>query len=312
MDAKTFLQSYFALSQKSFDSKSSQSGTGNQGTQAQGKVSNGANSLEKDRGKSLVTTQVCPRLAGLVGDPTAPPADDLLRELQTLVLAERTGGKNLNDYKHYYVVQGGQAVANGTVTNTALTNVSSGSASNNRASDVLKGKTLTLNFTIVRAYSGDVNTQLRPPMVRFYVWRDKVPATPGTATATLATDANPPSSNVIMWSRLGQSSITFNSNVILSPDTLHRYHIYRTEQMELAHNDAVFTGTIVEGDAYCRHHRWEFNLNDLEISYTGTASSDPMINPIYFSFFSDFDYTGVNFTDTIQWVSDFKFEDKVE
>lgn len=321
MDAKSFLNSYFALASLKAQ-KAQNVGTGSDAvrsdqsrseeTRKERKESSGTDSVEKDRGKSLGVSQVCPRLAGMVSDPTAPPADDLLRELQTLVLAERAGSKNINDYKHYYVVATSQAVANGTVTNNALTNVSSGSASNNRASDVLKGKSLTINFTLVRTYTGDVDTQAPPPMIRFYLWRDKVPATPGTATATLATDANPPASNVIMWSRVGSSSITFNSNAIINPDTVHRYHIYKTEQREYGHKDAVFTGTIVEGNAYKVHYRWEFNLNDVEISYTGTASSDPMINPIYFSHFSDFDYTSVNFTDVVKFVSDFKFEDKVE
>lgn len=322
MDAKTFLNSYFALASAKGQAQKTdvRAGSdaartdkiGSEEARKERKEPSGTDSLEKDRGKSLGVSQVCPRLAGMVSDPTAPPTDDLLWELQTLVLAERTGGKNINDFKHYYVVATGQTVPNGTVTNNALTNVSSGAASNNRASDVLKGKTLTLTFSLWRQYTGDVDTQAVPPTIRFYVWRDKVPATPGTATATLATDANPPASNVIMWSRVGSSSILFNSCAILNPDTVHRYHIYKTEQREFGHKDTIYNGTTVEGNAYKVHHRWHFDLNDVEVSYTGTASSDPMINPIYFSYFSDFDYTSVNFTDTIKFVSDFKFEDKVE
>jgi len=312
MHVNKYLQKYFALDAiKTSDSKAD-GGKDSKDRQSdskgkEGKVLIGADSLEKNRGNCMVSSQIHSGLARMVVDPQAA-----LTDLQTLILAERTGGhKTTNDYKHYYTVTSSSTVGNGTVTNLAVTNVSAGTASNNRTSDVLEGKSLTVTYSIARTYSGDVTTGARPPTIRVYIWRDKVPATPGTATATLGTDANPPASNVIMWSRLGQSSVAFNLNAITNPDTESRYHIYHTEQHHMPHRDVVENGgTTIEPSAYVIHRRHHFDLNKVEISYVSNASADPIINPIYISFFSDFDYTGVNFTDVYSGVADFKFVDK--
>jgi len=312
MHVNKYLQKYFALETlKSSDAKATDGKNSEDRSRdskgKEGKVLIGANPMEKNRGNSLELPQIHSGLARMVVDPQAALAD-----LQSLILAERTSGhKTSNDYKHYYTVVTGSTVANGTVTNHALTNVSAGTASNNRTSDVLESKSLTISFSIARTYTGDVTTGVRPPTIRVYIWRDKVPATPGTATATLGTDANPPASNVILWSRVGSSSIATNLNAIINPDTEPRYHIYHTEQFHMPHRDVVENGgTTIEPAGYVHHKRYEFNLNKVEISFTSAASSDPIINPIYLSYFSDFDYTSVNFTDVVTFISDYKYVDK--
>lgn len=110
-----------------------------------------------------------------------------------------------------------------------------------------------------------------------------------------------------MFVRLAQASINYNTVAIRSSDTLDRYHIYKSMKLAMNHHASLATPSALP---FSHHFTWEIPLHDVEIQFASDSATSPMINALYFSFFSDYDYTSAAFADTVYMTSDLCFRDK--
>lgn len=254
----------------------------------------------------LAVPQKSSLLAGMVSDPA-----ETIQQLQALVLAERGGSRINNNIKRFYTIST-NTVANGTLTHILLNGISAGTSSNDRTSDVISQFRVSLNIVFQRS-SGVSAPSTADPIVRWFLWRDKVPATPGTATATLSTGANPPSSNTDMYNRLGQAGLGFNSVAVRNPDTENRYHVYGAGHFKVQTKPSYLvatTPTVQRPPDHKELHQMSFDLRKVETTFADESTANPMLNAIFFSFFSDADYTSLNVTDVLNISSDLTFRDR--
>lgn len=270
------------------------------------------NPVGKDGKQSVGVSKVHPWLARLAGDPSGDTAAALAALQQQVLLERSRRGPQTSNSKRYFTIST-TTIGNGTFQHIALSGISVGTKTSDRTDDIIVGQTLQLQLNLLRIYTTNAAADVTySPTIRWVLWRDKVPATVGTATATLGTSTNPPASNVEMYSRLGQSSVNYNSVAVRSPDTFDRYHVYKTGHIKMNHHTSAITPTATVGTAlpYSEHMHIHQDLHDVELTFQSESATAPMINALYFSFFSDMDYTSHNFSDTLYLTSDLAFRDK--
>lgn len=252
-----------------------------------------------------------PLRSGASSQDNPSDAKQALEQLQALVLKERSR-TSLNNSKRFYTV-GIQTPIQHVFFHLPLSRIALGSTSANRTGDVVSCRTLTLQLKWIRTPgSGAINTLGQPPVLRWVLWRDKVPATPGTPTATLGTSANPPNSNTDMYSRLAQAAVSYNSVAIRPADTFDRYHIYRTGIRTFNHDEVYYdeSGSHAAMPTRVWHEVIHQELHDVEITFASDSTSNAMLNDLYFSGFTDVDITAFNYTLSLQYSSDLTFRDK--
>lgn len=299
------------LSNSHFNVQKTPRSEGKTGTQRDQKR---GGTLVDESGKiRMESPQIHTILASLVNPPeTGPTPEQILRQELLKLRSGFSSTEKSAERKHVYNQATG-AITNGTETTYILARVLTGSASSQRLTNTIKIRKGTLRFTIVRTASG-VGTAVAPmPILTYVIWRDKIPATVGTAPTILGTDANPPASTSLMLSRLGSASLRYNSLAVFNPITAPEYHIYEVKHHEL-NDDSNFTYTtpatalgIPAPKTW--HFRINLDFNGVVQNYAAAASAAPDVNDIYFSFFTDIDYTNLTFTDTIFFTSDVEFED---
>lgn len=250
-----------------------------------------------------------PKVHPILAQLGVPDAKQALSDLQALLIQERSGRKSLlNNAKRFY----GTAritVGNGVFQHQSLARIAAGATSANRNDDVVSGLSVTVHANFVRTYTATPNAT-HPPRIRWVLWRDKVPATPGTATATLSTGTNPPSSSTDMYTRLTETDVKFNMLAVRPSDTFDRYHVYETGILDMSVEKLVFGGINTVAYPFSRLKIINHDLHNVEITFASDTVTTPMLNDIYFSIFSDFDYTGSAMVDTLWLTWDLAFRDK--
>jgi len=213
--------------------------------------------------------------------------------------------------KHYYGID--TASVGSTETSVPLCRVVGGTASNTRTTNTIAVKGSTIRFLVRREPTGTGTVPALVPTITFVVWRDKIPATVGAIPTILGTDANPPASTTLMLSRLGSASVTYNSVAVRNPVTDLDYHIYDVRHFELnPENYDYVTPASAYGLPAPKIFRFEFKYDFHRVKqiYATYAATDPDVNAIYFTFYSNMNYTGQGYVDTASWTVDTEFEDE--
>jgi len=116
-----------------------------------------------------------------------------------------------------------------------------------------------------------------------------------------------------MLSRLGSASVTYNSVAVRNPVTDLDYHIYDVRHFELnPENYDYVTPASAYGLPAPKIFRFEFKYDFHRVKqiYATYAATDPDVNAIYFTFYSNMNYTGQGYVDTASWTVDTEFEDE--
>lgn len=274
--------------------------------------------METPKVDSRVAWLACPKpntstaaIAAAVGiDPAADAA--IMRQL---LLQQRNLGfsaEEAAEYKHIYTLA--QVALATTETTVALCRVTGGTTTSTRTTNTISVYDTHIRFTIKRAVTGSGTTGANSPIFRYVIWRDKVPATPGSAPTILGTDSNPPSSTTLMFSRLGSADPEYNSIAVFNPITAPEYHIYESGHMEL--NDKATYDYTTPATAYglpapqkwIKEHRIDFHR--VQQNYATYAATAPDINDIYFTFWVDLSYTNQGYQDYITYTVDTVFADE--
>lgn len=250
-------------------------------------------------------------LSAIVPDPTADAA--IIRKL---ILDERNRGLKSTaqsaDRKHWYQSAN---ISIGSVEQTlALSRIIGGTSSSQRLTNTVGLKHLTFRGYVERQPQPNllVTAGARTPIIKYLFWRDKVPATPGTAPAILGTDTNPPSSTSLILSRLGQTDTAYNSIAVFNPVTALEYHIYGVHTINAnADNYQILGIGVVTAQALPQkwHFEHKLNLGEVRQMYANQGATAPDVNDIYFTIYSDMSYTGQGFFDNVIVTSDMEYED---
>lgn len=149
-------------------------------------------------------------------------------------------------------------------------------------------------FRTVLAPSANINYQ---PLFCVCIYREKLPATPGTPTySTHATGQNPPTENKTIYTRLGDTSVASNFLSFRNPINEPFVHVYRREYLRLndyaAPMDGIAPYAVDNSPAVptTKEYVWDIPLNFIS-QFTSTASSTPYTNNLYFSISVDRDVT---------------------
>jgi hypothetical protein len=118
-----------------------------------------------------------------------------------------------------------------------------------------------------------------------------------------------------MFSRLGQAAVIYNSVAIRPADTFDRYHIYDTghinwsvgEGGNIWYDEGASGPYISTSSKHATHHH---NLHGVELTYADNTTGNAMLNDLYFSFFTDVDYNGRGYSDSLYYTTDLAFRDK--
>lgn len=261
---------------------------------------------------SLAPQKVHPLLASM-GFKNASEIQAILRDE---LISLRSGGRHegsLADWKHFYVVGTATAVST-TEASTALCAVTGGTAVNNRVTNTIGLRKLRLRYRIERVLSAAAPTAVtREPVIHVYVWRDKIPVTPGTAPTTAGTDANPPASATLMFSRLGAATVAAGDMPVRNPITEDAYHLYGYHKVTLDTHagfnliDAA-AGTGMPGPLV-KFGEFMIDLNEVQQKYATFAATASDINNLWITVHSPTSYTNQGYSDTFAFTSDIEFHD---
>lgn len=256
---------------------------------------------EVDMGKQKVNT-----ILSLAGDPSE--AQSILRK--ELLLERSFGSKAMGtaEDKHYY------ATARITITpaeqTIPLCRVTGGTATNTRTTNAIAVKGFKFRYILRRIGATGSTTAPREPTLTLVFWRDKIPATVGTAPTIIGTDANPPASTTLMFSRLGSADERTNAVAIRNPVTALDYHIYEVRHHQTNPADMLVnsTSSVTSGPI---SHRHECVIDTHRVSqiYATYAATAPDVNDLYMTIYSDIDYTNIGYLDELEYSIDTEFED---
>lgn len=243
-------------------------------------------------------------------DPSADAA--IMRQLLLAQRNFRSEADESADYKHVYGLA--QFALSTTETTVPLCRVIGGTTTSTRTTNTISLSRCHLRTAIKRTPTGTGSVAANQPIYRYVIWRDKVPATPGSAPTILGTDANPPASTTLMFSRLGSADPEYNSIAVFNPITAPEYHIYESGTMEL--NDKATYDFVTPASAHGlpAPQKWvkdhHINLFDVRQNYATYAATAPDINDIYFTCWVDMAYTNQGYQDYLTYTFDVEFEDQ--
>lgn len=239
------------------------------------------------------------------------PADEAI--IRRLLLQQRSAGSTevSAERKHWYNI-GGFSLAS-TENTIPLARIPGGTASNTRTTNTIGLIKCKVRITIERLPTTTGTTAARTPGIRWVIWRDKVPATVGTAPTLWGTDSNPPSSTSLMFSRLGSAAVVDNQIAVFNPITAMDYHVYAAGH-EILNDKSTFDFTtpatafgIAAPQKWQHEHMIDFHgVNQNYATYAATASD---INDVYITYIADIDYTNLGYSDNLAYITDCEFED---
>lgn len=213
--------------------------------------------------------------------------------------------------KHYYAAD---SFSLSTTENSfSLCRVVGGTATNTRTTNTIAVKGTKIRFHIRRDPTGTSTEAGRMPIITIIVWRDKIPASVGSIPTVIGTDTNPPSSTTLMMSRLGKTDASFNSVAVRNPVTDLDYHIYDVKHLELnpENYDYVTPATALGLPApKCWRLQYEFDFHRVKQIYGTYAATDPDVNALYCTVYSDYIPTNQGFTESVIYTVDSEFEDE--
>lgn len=250
---------------------------------------------------------VSPALVSKLAD-TPDQAQQILRKELLLARSGRSSVMGTTEDKHYY----NQSRTNFSDTEATipLCRVTGGTATNTRTTNAIAVKGFKFRYVIRRIGTATGSVIPRDPILTLVFWRDKIPATVGTPPTILGTDANPPASTTLMFSRLGTSDTRMNSIAIKNPVTALDYHIY-----EIHHHNSnqadwyIDTSAKTSAGPHSVHREVFIDTHRVAQIYATYAATAPDVNDLYCTIYSDIDYTNVGFVDEIEYSIDTEFED---
>lgn len=191
----------------------------------------------------------------------------------------------------------------------------SGSALNQRLTNVVKAKKCVIRFALYRVGASTGTVIATPtPILSVIVWRNKIPAAPGTIPSIFALDANPPVSATAMFSGLGIGSGGPTKPLFVrNPVTLLDYHLYHRRDFTL-NDEATFdyvtpaTGLGIPAPR-AWHHQIDVDFHKADVIFSASGSNAPEINDLCVTFVANTDYTNYGFTDQLYVTTDTEFED---
>jgi hypothetical protein len=236
-----------------------------------------------------------------------PPSNDESEYIRQLYLARLSSAQGrLNNVKHFHT-DFSQVIATPT-TSFLLNDIPQGNGQEQRLGARVKLKHLICRIMLSRSANNANNVYSEYPLIQMGLYREKIPAAPGTAPPVIGTDANPPASATLLYSRLGNAATSFNTVAVRNPLTASMYHIYKREIVDLrspdvfidfANNRSLFTPKR-------QYYEWVIKMDDY-VDFA-PANSSPITNALFFWIQSDTPYTG-NFVDTAWLTFDLIFED---
>jgi hypothetical protein len=230
---------------------------------------------------------------------------ELIRQLYLKRLYSSQNG--YANVKHYFgSVNGTISTAQSTI---ILNDVPQGNGAEQRIGSRIKLKHLILRLVINRIPTTPVNNYGEYPLIVCGIVREHVPATPGTTPTVIGTDADPPASQTLVYSRLGNSSTTYNPIAIRNPLTAQMYHIHKHQVIDV-HSTNVFIDFANTRTLYTPKkvfHEW-FIKFDGDYTDFAPADADPITNAVFFYIQSDTTYN-TNVGDFFYLTSDLVFED---
>lgn len=234
-------------------------------------------------------------------------------ELRRELLKTRSQGRHegtLADWKHAYN-QLSSTLSQSEASNTLAT-ITTGTEINQRATNQVRLRKSRISGSIHRVQTGTPSVYLDPLGVHIVVWRDKVPATPGTAQVIHGTDTNPPTSGTLIYSRLGVAAGIADRNMVRNPITEDSYHIYKEHLIIIPVPDnASFSTTPATAIYPPTDHGFEFeiDLNELSQIYPSAGSSTSDINNLWITFWVDTFSSSYAQTLQYNYTIDTEFED---
>lgn len=231
--------------------------------------------------------------------------------IRQLLLKQRSGTEKSAERKHIYTQ--GQFALGVSETTIPLCRVVGGTAVNTRLTNTIAVRHVTFRFSISRSPSGPSTVAAQQPIMRYLFWRDKIPASPGSAPTILGTDTNPPSSGTLILSRLGSANPIDSAIAVFNPITAMDYHVYECKSMCL--NDKSTYDYVTPATAFgvVAPQKWHFDvrldMHKVKQNYPAYTSTAPDVNDLYFTAFSDMDYSTQGFLDYLTYSVDTEFED---
>lgn len=248
-------------------------------------------------------------LASLVNSPQ--DAEDLIRKELLLARSRSPQWQERDDTKRFYFVGGATLVQ--TETTHPVARIIGGTNLDQRTTNTVGLKRLKIKFTIQRQPSAPSTAAARTPIFTYVVWRDKVPATPGTAPTVIGTDSIPPTSTSLVFSRLGVAVGVYNSLFVRNPVTDLEYHIYKVGHIELNDKATYDYTTPATAFGIPAPQRWlehiDVDLHNVEQIYGTYGATAPDVNDIYFTYWVDLESTNQGFNDVLNMSSEVEFED---
>lgn len=244
-------------------------------------------------------------------DPSAEEAF-LLREILAL---RSNGGRHegrLAESKHLYTLGNTTFTASGTEVPYALANVALGTTVTTRLTNTIALQRLRLKLVFRRNCQGASSSfqSIEMPQIHMCLFRDKTPAVPGTAITVHGTDANPPASSSLIFSRLGRAvSTEAERSIVRNPITEDLYHIYEYRRIHFDQVNAQYYQADWAYPTEMLTHEVNIDLHDAQQIYAGSAAV-PITNPIYLVFWADnVNVAAYGFSNDVTVTSDLEFHD---
>lgn len=241
-------------------------------------------------------------LLSIQGDPAKIIRDELL--------ASRSHSKGIDEWKHFYVNGGTQPST--TETSIAYCRVVGGTASNSRTTNTIHLHRTVVRLQLYRNPTGvsTAATVLLPTLTMLH-WVDKIPATPGSVPTIYGTDANPPASDTLMFSKLGNATQP-PQLCVRNPLTKEDYHVYKHDVHFCGDQNYTFVVPATP-TGIATPHIWNFeyviDYNGRQQQYAAYNSSAPCINDLYFTFILDAALTNQGYTLNMVYTFDTEFKD---
>lgn len=261
-------------------------------------------------GKDMEISQKDSLLAKLANSSEDPnQAFQTLRK--ELLLSKNRGSNAVAESKHYYLVDASNATT--TEKTLCLCKLTGGTATNTRTTNTVAVKHSTIRISIRRVANAPSTVVGYQPIITFVFWRDKIPSTVGTAPTLYGTDALPPASTTLMFSRLGDADAAYNPLAVRNPITALDYHIYQVHHHCLNSEATYDFTTPATGYGMPSPQRWKFeykiDLHDVRQDYATYAATDPDVNALYMTYVLDSSVTSQGYDDQVHVTVDTEFED---
>lgn len=223
-------------------------------------------------------------LSEMVGNPEE---QELIRR-EIIALRSRAYSGSLADSKHYYFAPTSTSFATFAETAFPITHITQGTTVSSRLTNTVSLRKIRLKFCFMRyakAAASIVTGNPIIPMFHVVIWRDKTPAIVGTAPTLHDTDANPPVSSTLMFSRLGSTEVPqADRTMVMNPITQDLYHLYKYDRILMsdeAYPVSVFGTAQYYAQPYLKDHHIDIDLHDVKQIYAAPTDTAPVVNDVW-------------------------------